>query len=337
MRGISLEYVGRRVLMWLITVWAGATTIFLIPRMSPGDPIAAMIGRMSALGVRAANAQEIIDAWHKRLGLDDPWYVQYVRFLQSCVTFDFGYSFTTFPATVSELIVPALPWTIVLLLTTLLITFVVGNIVGALMGWRNTPTLLRNFLPISLIFSSIPPFIFGLLLLWIFSSTLGWLPQGGGYETANYEPGLDLGFLANAFKHSILPALAIILTSLGGWALGMRGMMITTDGEDYMLLAQAKGLRTPYVFFRYALRNAVLPQLTGLALALGLLVGGSTLVETYFAYPGIGKLLNYAILTSDSPLIQGIVFILIFATATAVLIIDMLYPLIDPRITLSKK
>jgi len=183
------------------------------------------------------------------------------------------------------------------------------------------------------VFSSIPPFILGLLLLWIFSSTLHWLPQTGGYDPNLFTPGLNLPFLGDAFKHSILPALAIVLSSMGGWSLGMRGMMITTDGEDYMLLAQAKGLRTPYVFLRYALRNAMLPQLTGLALALGLLIGGSTLVETYFAYPGIGKLLSYAILTNDSTLVQGIVFMLIFATATAVLIIDILYPLIDPRIT----
>lgn len=336
MRGISLEYIGRRLLMWLITIWAGATTIFAIPRLSPGDPIAAMIGRMSALGVTLPNAQELIDAWHKRLGLDDPWYIQYFKFLGNCITLDFGYSFTTFPTTVWELIGPALPWTIVLLSTTLIVTFVVGNIVGALMGWRKTPSGLRSLLPLSLIFSSIPPFIFGLLLLYVFAVNLHWLPQSGGYDGI-LTPGLNLPFLIDAGKHSILPAMAIMLTSMGGWALGMRGMMITTDGEDYMLLAQAKGLRTPYVFLRYALRNAVLPQLTGLALAIGLLIGGSTLVETFFAYPGIGKLLNYAILTSDSPLIQGVVFILILTTATAVLIIDVLYPLIDPRISFSKK
>ena len=337
MRGLSLGYVGRRIVMWLITVWAGATTIFIIPRMSPGDPIAAMIGRMSALGGSVGNPEELIKAWHIRLGLDGPWYVQYANFLKSCVTFDFGYSFTTFPTRVDELILPALPWTIVLLTTTLIITFVIGNIVGALMGWRKTPVTLRNTLPFALIFSSIPPFIFGLLLLWIFASTLHWLPQGGGYDGVHTVPGLNLAFLSSAFQHSILPASAIVLTSMGGWALGMRGMMITTDGEDYMLLAQAKGLRTPYIFVRYALRNAVLPQLTGLALAIGLLVGGSTLVETFFAYPGVGKLLNYAILTSDTSLIQGIVFILIVATATTVLIIDVLYPLIDPRISFAKR
>ena len=337
MRGLSLGYVGRRLLMWLITIWVGATTIFIIPRLAPGDPIEALIGRMAALGGSVGNSEELIKAWHARLGLDGPWYVQYLSFLKSCITLDFGYSFTTFPTRVNELIAPALPWTIVLLTTTLVITFVVGNVVGALMGWRKTPAGMRNILPFALIFSSIPPFIFGLLLLWIFASTLHWLPQGGGYDSVSTVPGLNLPFLLNAFEHSILPASAIVLTSMGGWALGMRGMMITTDGEDFMLLAQAKGLRTPYVFFRYALRNAVLPQLTGLALAIGLLVGGSTLVETFFAYPGVGKLLNYAILTSDSSLIQGIVYILIVATATAVLIIDVLYPLIDPRISFAKK
>ncbi len=337
MGGLTRGYVIRRLLMWLFTVFIGATLIFAIPRLSPGDPIAAMVGRMSAQGNIIENSAELINAWRVRFGLDGPWYVQYLNYLKSCVTFDLGYSLTSFPITVWEMVSRALPWTIALLTFAIIITFLLGNLIGALMGWRRTPPWLRNVLPITLTFSSIPPFIFGLLLLFVFAFTLDILPNQGAYDSRNLEPGFNLPFLASAAKHAILPSLAIVLTSMGGWALGMRGMMITTDGEDYMLLAQAKGLRPGRLLLWYAIRNALLPQLTALALSFGLLVGGSTLVETYFSYPGVGYLLYYAITNGDYTLIQGIVYILILTTATAVLVIDLIYPLIDPRITLQKK
>jgi peptide/nickel transport system permease protein len=337
MGGLTRGYVIRRVLMWALTVWLGATLIFTIPRLAPGDPIAAMVIRMSAQGQLIENSADLIQAWRERFGLDGPWYVQYLNFLRSCITLDLGYSLTQFPATVWDLISRALPWTIALLSVAVVITFLLGNLIGALLGWRKTPNWLKSMLPITLTFSSIPPFIFGLLLLFLFSYTLDLFPNQGAYDSRNIQPGLTLEFIGSAAYHAVLPAMAIVLTSMGGWALGMRGMMITTDGEDYMILAQAKGLKAPRLFFRYAVRNALLPQLTALALSLGLLVGGSTLIETYFAYPGVGYLLYYAITNGDYTLMQGIVYILILTTATAVLVIDLSYPLIDPRITLQKK
>jgi peptide/nickel transport system permease protein len=269
--------------------------------------------------------------------LDGPWYVQYLNWLKSCITLDFGYSLTAFPTTVWSMIERALPWTLALLSVAIFVTFLLGNLIGALLGWRKTPGWLRNILPVTLTFSSIPAFIFGLLLLFVFAFGLGWFPNQGGYDSRSMEIGFTPQFIASAAWHAVLPIAAIVLTSMGGWSLGMRGMMITTDGEDYMILAQAKGLRSSRLFSRYAVRNALLPQLTALALTLGLIVGGNILVETYFAYPGMGYLLYYAITNGDYTLMQGIVYILILMTATAVLIIDLLYPLIDPRITLQKK
>ncbi len=337
MGGLTRGYAIRRILMWLLTVWLGATLIFAIPRLAPGDPIGAMIIRMSAQGQIIENSAELIALWRARFGLDGPWHVQYFNYLRNSFTFDFGYSLTQFPSTVWSMIARALPWTIALLTVAVLITFLLGNLIGALLGWRKTPRLVKSLLPITLTFSAMPPFIFGLLLLFVFAYSLGWFPNQGGYDARNVQPGFTLQFIASAAYHAVLPAMAIVLTSMGGWALGMRGMMITTDGEDYMILAQAKGLRTPRLFFRYAVRNALLPQLTALALTLGLIVGGSVLIETYFVYPGVGYLLYYAITNGDYTLMQGIVYILILTTATAVLIIDLLYPLIDPRITLQKK
>lgn len=336
MGSVSRNYIASRLLMWLVTVLIGATLIFAIPRLAPGDPISAMVTRLTLQSGYVENQKELIDAWRAKFGLDGPWYQQYASFLINCLTFDFGYSLTQFPGRVSEMILRALPWTVGLLTFATLLTFFVGNLIGALMGWRKTPRALRSALPIALTFSSIPPFIFGLLLLFIFAYWLELLPNQGGYDT-QFTPGWNLDFIKSALLHAIMPAMAIVLTSMGGWALGMRGMMITTDGEDYMLLAQAKGLRPGRLFIRYAVRNAMLPQLTALALSLGLLVGGSTLVETYFVYPGVGYLLYYSITNSDYTLMGGIVFILIVTTATAVLIVDLIYPLIDPRISHSRR
>jgi len=329
-------YLTRRLLMWLVTVWVGATLIFAIPRLAGGDPIAAMVMRMAGQGQIIENSAELIAAWRMRFGLDGPWHVQYGNYIKNSLTFEFGYSLTQFPSTVWEMMARAMPWTVGLLTFSTLITFLFGNAVGAIIGWRKTPSAVRNFLPITLTFSSIPPFLFGLLLIFVFAFGLGWFPRGNGYNQANVSPGLNLPFIVDAIWHSVLPAFAIILTTAGGWALGMRGMMVTTDGEDYMLLGQAKGLSDVHLFFRYAVRNAMLPQLTALSLSLGLIVGGATLVETYFVYPGLGKLLYYAIVNGDYTLMQGIVYVLVLTTGTAVLIIDLLYPLIDPRISYSK-
>jgi peptide/nickel transport system permease protein len=323
--------------MWALTVWLGATLIFLIPRLAPGDPIAAMVVRMAAQGQIIENSAELIALWRAKFGLDGPWYVQYFNWLKNCITLDFGYSLTQFPVQVWDIISAGLPWTIALLSVAVLITFLLGNTIGALLGWRRTPAWAKNLLPVTLTFSSIPPFIFGLMLLFIFAYSLHLFPNQGAYDSRRLEPGFNLEFILNAVYHGVLPVLAIVLTSMGGWALGMRGMMITTDGEDYMILAQAKGLRSGRLFYRYGVRNALLPQLTALALSLGLIVGGSVLIETYFVYPGVGYRLYYAITNGDYTLMQGIVYILILATATAVLVIDLSYPLIDPRITLQKK
>jgi peptide/nickel transport system permease protein len=223
-----------------------------------------------------------------------------------------------------------------LLTLALIITFILGNAIGALMAWRRTPALARLLLPLSLIFTSIPPFLGGILLIYTFAFGLDWFPFAGAYGRG-ITPGWDLEFIKSVLHHGTLPALSVVIVSLGGWALGMRGMMVTTDGEDYMILAQAKGLRPSRIFWLYGVRNAVLPQVTALALTLGAIVGGSILVEYIFTYPGIGYLLYQGIVNSDYTLIQGIVSMLITGVALAVLIIDLLYPLIDPRITYEKR
>jgi peptide/nickel transport system permease protein len=322
--------------MFALTVWLGATVIFFVPRLAPGDPVAAMVSRVSAQAGRVENSATMVEAWRKRFGLDKPLPIQYVSYLRSAVTFDLGYSLSNFPATVDGLVARSLPWTVGLLAIATVISFVLGNFIGALMAWRRTPRLLQRFLPFTLTFTSIPFFMLAILLIYVFAFGLRWFPVSGAYERG-VQPGWDWSFISSVIYHGVLPALAIVITSMGFWALGMRGMMITTDGEDYLVLAQAKGLRGRWIFWRYAVRNAVLPQVTALALTLGSIVGGSVLVEYLFAYPGVGYLLYQGIVNSDYALIQGIVLILVMATALAVLIIDLLYPLLDPRITYGRR
>jgi peptide/nickel transport system permease protein len=307
----------------------------MIPRLAPGDPVASMIGRMSAQSGFVENSAEIIEAWRARFGLDQPIYVQYATYLYNSLRFDLGYSLASFPSRVDEMVFNALPWTVGLLSVATIFSFIIGNTVGALMAWDRTPGILKTLLPTTLTFTSIPFFMLGILLIYVFAFGLRWLPPSGAYGRGLTQ-GFNLAFMSSVAYHAILPIMAIVVTSMGLWAIGMRGMMITTAGEDYMILAQAKGLKPSRIFWLYGVRNSILPQVTALALTLGAIVGGSLLVEYIFAYPGVGYLLYQGIVTSDYTLIQGIVFMLIFVTATAVLILDLIYPLIDPRITFER-
>ena len=336
MGGLTIGYFVRRLGMFLLTVWLGTTLIFAIPRLAPGDPIAAMVSRMSAQAGRVENSAEMIEAWRRRFGLDAPMPVQYLRYLISVSTFNLGPSLAHFPSEVGDMVARALPWTLGLLSLATIMSFIAGNAVGALLAWRSTPGLVRALLPMTLTFTSIPPFMLGILLLYAFAFGLKWFPFSGAYDLGT-EVRLSWEFVKDVIYHGTLPALAIVVTTMGFWALGMRGMMITTDGEDYMILAQAKGLRPGRVFLLYGVRNAILPQITALALSLGALAGGSVIVEYIFTYPGMGYLLYDGIVNGDYTLIQGVVYFLIVGVALAVLIIDLTYPLIDPRITYQKK
>ncbi|MBL7183442.1 MAG: ABC transporter permease [Anaerolineae bacterium] len=337
MGGLTKGYLIRRVGMFFLTVWLGTTIIFIIPRLAPGDPVSAMVTRLQSQAGSVEGSAEMIEAWRARFGLDDPMYIQYLRYMWNSVRFDLGYSLRFFPTTVTELIMRDLPWSLRLLVVAVFIQVLGGNAIGALMGWRRTPRLVRTLLPTALTFSAVPGFMMALLLIFVFAFGLDWFPVSQGIGRGmGLEWQWNWEYIKSAIHHAILPVLAIFVTGMGGWALGMRGMMITTDGEDYMILAQAKGLRPGRVFLRYGVRNAILPQITAAAFTMGGIVSGQMLVEFMFAYPGMGTLLNVGIMNGDYSLIQGVAFYLIVATSFAVLILDLAYPLLDPRITYQK-
>jgi peptide/nickel transport system permease protein len=329
---IPTRFLIRRLVIFFLTIWVAATLIWVIPRLAPTDPIAAMVAGMSSAGGFVEDSELIIEGWRERFGLDDPLPVQYVKYLGNLASFDFGYSVANFPTPVSTIIAQALPWTIGLLLVAMVLTFLIGNFLGAIMVWTKTPGLIKAIIPLTMIFTSIPAILAGLFLLYIFAYTLNIFPTGNSYAF-DVTPGINAEFILSVIRHGTLPALAIILVSFGFWALGMRGMMITVEGEDFMHLANAKGLAPFYVLYRYRIRNAILPQVTAFAIALGTLVSGVILVEYVFQYRGMGRVIYEAILARDFAVIQGSSFIVIVMTAFAVLIIDLIYPLIDPRIS----
>ncbi len=332
MGGLTWQYIIRRFLMMLLTIWLGISLIFLIPRLAPGDPVTAMIVRMTMREGYVENAQEIIESWKERFGLNDPLSVQYMKFMRNIVVLDFGYSLARFPTRAWDIVRPALPWSIGLLSVASVVSFIIGNTIGALMGWNKTPKWLKNVLPLSLTFTAIPFFMFGILLIYIVAFQLKWLPASGGYGRG-VTPGWNIDFIRSVIRYGTLPMLSIVLTSSGSWALGMRGLMISANSEDHFLLAQAKGLKPFRVFMRYGIRNVITPSLTAFALGIGGLISGSTLVEFIFAYPGTGFTLYQAIVTQDYTVMQAISSIMIFVTSFSVFLIDLLYPLLDPRIT----
>jgi peptide/nickel transport system permease protein len=334
MRGITLGYFLRRLGIFFLTIWIAATVIWLIPRLAPGDPITAMVSRMTSQAGYVENADKIIAGWKERFGLNDPLPVQYIRYMGNLVHMDFGFSMAYFPTPVSDIIGLALPWTVGLLLVAVTITFFLGNFLGAIMVWTRTPQLAKYLIPIGMIFTSLPSILAAIFLIYIFAFLLNWFPMNQAYGLG-MQPTLSWEFAGSVIQHGILPATSIVIVSFGYWTLGMRGMMITVQGEDYMYLARAKGLRPLYMLYRYMVRNAILPQITAFAITLGTLVSGQILVEYVFGYQGMGTIIYNAILTQDFPVIQGTSFLLILITALAVMIIDLLYPLIDPRISLA--
>jgi peptide/nickel transport system permease protein len=327
------DYVARRFGVFLLIIWLAATVNFFLPRLSSQDPVrAALVAQMAAGGSGQAGLREMVAEYDAKFGLDKPLWEQYLTYMADAVRFDFNYSISSYPQKVVDMIATALPWTMILLAFCTVMSWVVGTLLGALMGWPKAPRYLQFLLPPLLSLNGIPYFLLGLILIYLLGFKAQLFPLSGGYAQGTI-PSLTLPFIRDVIYHSVLPALSIILVSVGGWALGMRAMMVTTRGEDYMVFADAKGLRDRSVFVRYGLRNALLPQTTALALALGQLVSGAVLVEVIFSYPGIGSLLFQAIRGSDFYLVQGIVFIIILSIGVATFILDLIYPLLDPRIT----
>jgi peptide/nickel transport system permease protein len=323
-----MSFIIRRLAFYLVAAWVAITLNFFIPRALPGNPVQAVMSQYQNLTPDAEKA--LAQMLGGTLAHGSLWN-QYVTYLGHVFTFNFGADIAHFPVPVTTMIGEALPWTLVLVGVATVIAFLLGTGLGILAGWRHGGWLDRS-LPGLMFLQAVPYFFLALVLVEVCAIEFHWLPAGQNYDGANTQPGWSLSFIGSAVQHAVLPALTIVISSVAGWMLQMRNVMITTIGEDYVVAAQAKGLRSRRVIYTYAARNALLPQLQGFGLALGFVVSGALVMEIVFAYQGIGLLLLNAVTSDDFPLMQAIFLVITFAVLIANLVVDMIIVFFDPRV-----
>lgn len=316
----------RRGAFYLFTAWAAITVNFFLPRMMRGDPVSAYLAKnQGRISPEAADSLRIL------FGLDSDRSLlrQYIDYWGLLFNGDLGRSFSKGLAPVTEVIASALPWTVGLVGIATVLSFLIGTGAGAWIGWRRGSRA-DLIVPAATFFSTVPYFWMGLIAIAVFATGLGWFPASHAYDKGS-RPELTFDFVGQVIQHGTLPALTIVLASLGGWILGMRNMMVTVLDEDYVTVAEAKGLAPRRVLMQYAARNAVLPQLSSFALALGFIVGGTLVMELVFSYPGVGKLLLDATTAKDYPLMQGLFLVITLTVLVANILADVAYAALDPR------
>jgi len=322
-----VRYVLRKAGFYAIAVWVAVTLNFLLPRLLPGNPVDAILARTQSTSPLPPSAREALDI---QFGVSsDPLPVQYLKYLQNLVHGNFGLSVSYYPTPVSTIVRQAIPWTVALIGLSTVISFVLGILLGALAGWKRG-TWLDAIVPSTTLLQAVPYFWLALLLLYFFAEKWQLFPLSGGYDLT-LLPTFKRDFIGSAVYHGVLPALTIVISQIAGWLLGMRNMMVSTMFEDYVLTAEAKGLSSTRVMFRYAARNAVLPSITGFAISIGFIVSGSIITDTVFSYPGVGFNLLTAVQNSDYPLMQALFLVITLAVLAAYFLVDLTNGFIDPR------
>ncbi|HEV7812687.1 MAG TPA: ABC transporter permease [Leifsonia sp.] len=315
----------RRAVFYVITAWAAISLNFLLPRIMPGSPADALIAKFHGkLSPQAVEALRVLFGQSKA-----SLWQQYVDYWHNLFTGNLGISYAYYPAPVSDVLSTSIGWTLVLITVCTVLGFVIGTGLGMLVGWRRG-SWLDSLIPVTTLLSSIPYFWFAICVVLVFSIILRWFPLSGGYSVIE-TIGLNWGFIGSAIYYATLPALTIVVASIGGWLIGMRNMMVTTLSEDYVKLAEAKGLPKRRIMFTYAARNAILPSFSSFAMSLGFVVGGSIVTEVVFNYPGIGTVLFKGAQAQDYPLMQGIFLVITITVLVANLLADLAYVFLDPR------
>jgi peptide/nickel transport system permease protein len=319
----------RKLGFYLVALWAALTVNFFVPRLMPGDPVEILLSKLGQHGPVTPEMRASVEALLGTNSGESLW-SQYVDYLGNLARGDLGTSVVFYPASVGSIIEQTLPWTIGLIGLATIISFLAGVGLGTVAGWKRG-SWLDNLIPVTTMFQSVPYFWLALILLFAFGSIWPLFPLNGGYDVYNVTPGWNGPFLGSVLYYGALPAITIVLSSVGGWMLGMRNMMVSTLSEDYMVTAEAKGLRPGRIMRRYAARNAVLPSVSGFAISLGFVVAGSIVTEAVFSYPGIGSALLQSVGGNDYALMQGIFLVITLSVLGANLLVDLLYSVIDPR------
>lgn len=329
------RYLIPRLIQYLLVTWLGITLVFAIPRLMPSDPVESLLATLQAQGghLDPGAVREMTITLRQMYGLEAGLLAQYGAFWKRLFAADFGPSYFMFPTPVTKLIRRAMPWTVGLLFVTTVLGWIIGNITGGLSGYFSESRLLRILDGVLMFVRPIPYYVFGLLLVILFAYLIPILPFGGGY-TVGTRSTFTWSFFRDVVKHAILPAMSLMLLGIAVNHQTMRLIIQNVKEEDYVWYAKIGAVDERTIFARYAMRNAILPQITGLTLSLGQTFGGALITEIVFSYPGLGLLLYRGIVNSDYNLIMGITTISIVAITTLVLIVDLLYPLFDPRITL---
>ncbi len=322
-----MRYIVRRILFLLTTAFAALTINFVLPRLMPGNPAQVMIAKFQGrLSSRAIHALEIAFG----INVHENIFSQYLDYLRRILTGDFGISVSYFPASVSQVLAQAIPWTLGLVGVTTVLAFGVGTLLGIQSAWKRNTLAGDALVPLALFLNSVPYFWLGLLVLYFFGFVLGWFPIANAYSTTNQLTGFAQA--ASIVYHAILPAVTIIVSAAGGWLLTMRNNMVSVLSEDFVVFAYAKGLPARRIKYDYAARNAILPSFTGFAMAVGFVIGGALLTEIIFSYPGVGYILFQAVQSLDYPLMQAIFLFITVAVLVANFIMDIGYVVLDPRV-----
>ena len=330
-----MRYVLRKLGFYLIAAWVALTINFLLPQLIPGNPVEVLLTKMSQDGPVPVGEDQVLT---KLLGLGGGnIFEKYWQYADSISHLRLGLSISDFPTPVSAEIGSAIYWTLVLVGVATVISFLLGIGLGALAGWKRGSRF-EAIIPATTLLTAMPYFWLALILLFVFATNVWHIfPQGEGYNyNSTLTVGWNLPFIASAVQHAILPALTIVISSVGGWLLGMRNMMVSTLSDDYVVAAEARGLRPRRIMIGYAARNAVLPSISGFAISLGFVVSGAIALEYVFSYPGIGYQLVTAVGNDDYPLMQGVFLVITLAVLGANLLVDLLHGFIDPRTRLSR-
>lgn len=320
----TFSTIGKKLFQYMLVLFVAITINFGLPRLAPGDPLLYFFDESTIRELTDGQRQDVLNS----VGLGGSLWEQYISYLQGILTWDFGHSIT-YAQPVTSIIADKLGWTLLLVFPALLLSTLIGVMIGAYSAWNRGKSRDVTLLTTMLTFQAIPGFWIGMLFIAIFAVQLGWFPTYGALSIV--QDGTTWGYVKDVLWHLVLPVTTLSIATVGSNYLLTRSSMLESLGQDYMLMAEAKGVKKRTLIFNHGLRNALLPIYTQFTMALGSLIGGSVIVETVFSYPGIGRLLYESVVARDFPMLQGVFFMITLGVIAANILADITYPLIDPR------